>query len=532
MNMKILTVCLLLAGIFCFNSISAQTDKGFNYQAVARDAAGDLTPNAAVTVRFVIHETTAGGAIVYDETHNTNTNDHGLFDLIIGDGTPSSGVFNNIDWGGDDHFVQVYLNGVSMGTQEFQAVPYAKWAKNGSKWTDNTNGIHYIISSVGIGVNLPTSRLHVLGDPALQYQDIITAEITHGSSTDSRAVYGVSHPVDGYGIAIDGLGGYMGVRGTNNSGAYNGASYGVRAASTGSAGTRYALYGFSSNSGGNFSYGLYASGSGATTTYGVYGTATGGGGTSAYGLRGYATSATNNYGVYATVGSSGTNNWAGYFDGKVQVVNGEEAGLATDGYLELGSSSGANLVLDQNEITARNNSLEATLFLQPNQGNVHVGTTTNWGSRLHVKSDGTQEIFRCQDGGTTRFLIDGEGDVLIGGYAKATGHRLSVDGKIACEEVRVEMSGSWPDYVFEDEYDLPTLDDLKLNIERLGHLPGLPSAASIEEDGLLLGDMQKLMLEKIEELTLYMIDTNEQIRSLQQRNKELSAEVAILREQK
>ena len=160
--MKILSVSLLMAGVFCFNSMNAQTDKGFNYQAVARDASGDLTPNAAVTVRFVIHETTAGGAVVYDETHNTSTNDHGLFDLIIGDGVPSSGVFNNIDWGSDDHFLQVYLNGVSMGTQEFQSVPYAQWAKNGSKWSSNLGSdIYYDLGRVGIGTTNPGSSLHI-----------------------------------------------------------------------------------------------------------------------------------------------------------------------------------------------------------------------------------------------------------------------------------------------------------------------------------------------------------------------------------
>ncbi len=91
---------------------------------------------------------------------------------------------------------------------------------------------------------------------------------------------------------------------------------------------------------------------------------------------------------------------------------------------------------------------------------------------------------------------------------------LAVDGKIISEEVRVELSGSWPDYVFDEDYALLSLEQLEQHIETVGHLPGIPSANTVETEGILLGDMQRVMVEKIEELTLYVIDLQKQIEEL------------------
>lgn len=97
----------------------------------------------------------------------------------------------------------------------------------------------------------------------------------------------------------------------------------------------------------------------------------------------------------------------------------------------------------------------------------------------------------------------------------ASGFRLSVDGKIISEEVRVELDSNWPDYVFDKDYSLMPLSQLKSEIERIGHLPGIPSAKVVEEEGFELGEMNRLLVEKVEELTLYVIELNQQIKQLQ-----------------
>jgi hypothetical protein len=106
------------------------------------------------------------------------------------------------------------------------------------------------------------------------------------------------------------------------------------------------------------------------------------------------------------------------------------------------------------------------------------------------------------------------GSVNIGINTGATGYKLSVDGKIIAEEVRIQLSGEWPDYVFDEKYRLADLGELEQSILIHKHLPGIPSADEIRKNGLLVGDMQARLLEKIEELTLYLIRQDKEITSL------------------
>jgi hypothetical protein len=108
----------------------------------------------------------------------------------------------------------------------------------------------------------------------------------------------------------------------------------------------------------------------------------------------------------------------------------------------------------------------------------------------------------------------GDGRVGIWTTTPATGYALSVNGKIMCEELRVQLSGAWPDYVFSENYKLMPLQGVELFIKNNGHLPGIPSAFQMEKDGLNVADMQKKMMEKIEELTLYILQQQKEIDAL------------------
>jgi hypothetical protein len=130
--------------------------------------------------------------------------------------------------------------------------------------------------------------------------------------------------------------------------------------------------------------------------------------------------------------------------------------------------------------------------------------------------------------GIPRIIINENGNVGIGTTNLATGHILSVDGKIACEEVLVEYSGSWPDYVFDEGYNLPEIGELEAYIQSTGHLPDLPSAEEVEENGFHLADMQKRLLQKVEELTLYTIEQDKLIREMRLEIDQLSKEVINL----
>jgi hypothetical protein len=117
--------------------------------------------------------------------------------------------------------------------------------------------------------------------------------------------------------------------------------------------------------------------------------------------------------------------------------------------------------------------------------------------------------------GNIRLDVSG-GHVAIGGVvltgANAAAYKLAVNGKVICEEVKVKLSSSgWPDYVFANNYQLRPLADVEKFIQQNKHLPNIPAAAEIEKNGLEVGDMQKRMMEKIEELTLYVIELQKQV---------------------
>ena len=95
------------------------------------------------------------------------------------------------------------------------------------------------------------------------------------------------------------------------------------------------------------------------------------------------------------------------------------------------------------------------------------------------------------------------------------GFTLAVGGKMIAEEVKVRLRANWPDYVFDEDYNKPTLEELEASIEENGHLPNIPSAEEVKAEGYLLGEMDVKLLEKIEELTLYIIELNKKIEKLE-----------------
>lgn len=99
-------------------------------------------------------------------------------------------------------------------------------------------------------------------------------------------------------------------------------------------------------------------------------------------------------------------------------------------------------------------------------------------------------------------------------------YRLAVDGDVKARRVKVSAE-NWPDYVFEDTYDLRDLENLRNYLQQYGHLPGVPSKEVAEQEGVFVNDMNVILLEKVEELTLYLLQENERIMTL---NKALEEE--------
>lgn len=105
------------------------------------------------------------------------------------------------------------------------------------------------------------------------------------------------------------------------------------------------------------------------------------------------------------------------------------------------------------------------------------------------------------------------------------GYQLAVEGKILAENIDLRLKENWPDYVFEQDYSLMSLETLDAFITTNKHLPEVPSAEQVKNEGVSLGDMNVVLLQKIEELTLHMIDQNQKIKSLIKVNESLQSQI-------
>ncbi|WP_271768076.1 hypothetical protein [Aquimarina algiphila] len=140
-------------------------------------------------------------------------------------------------------------------------------------------------------------------------------------------------------------------------------------------------------------------------------------------------------------------------------------------------------------------------------------------------TQGEALLFETQTAGETnpsaKMTIKNDGNIGIG-TLNPNGWKLAVNGKIRAKEIKIETG--WSDFVFYDDYKLPTLQDVENHIKENGHLKDIPSAKEVEENGIYLGEMDSKLLQKIEELTLYTIQQEKQ---LDKQSKEIS-ELKIL----
>lgn len=107
------------------------------------------------------------------------------------------------------------------------------------------------------------------------------------------------------------------------------------------------------------------------------------------------------------------------------------------------------------------------------------------------------------------------------GGVNVSGYNLFVNGGILTEEVRVMLKTQWADYVFADNYNLKPLKEVEQFIKQNGHLPNVPSAAQVKENGIEVGEIITIQQEKIEELTLHLINQEKQLEELKAQVKQL-----------
>lgn len=217
-------------------------------------------------------------------------------------------------------------------------------------------------------------------------------------------------------------------------------------------------------------------------------------------------------GVLNTTGENNTlfGNGAGYSNstGWYNTMIGESCGVRVTtgtGNTFLGSSSGR-----MNETGSKN------VLIGYRAGYNEMGS-----NKLYIANSDTISPLIKGDFSLKQIVFNGQVGVGTNSYPTSIGgeslsnYKLFVKGGVLAEEIRIR--NDWADYVFDDGYELKSLPEVKSFINQNRHLPNTPSAVEIQNSGLNLGEIAKVQMEKIEELTLYLIKQDETIKQLTER---------------
>jgi hypothetical protein len=174
------------------------------------------------------------------------------------------------------------------------------------------------------------------------------------------------------------------------------------------------------------------------------------------------------------------------------------------------SWSGANLIYFGNGMTGNQYGLSASNLGALVFQNVQNGLIASNGANIHISPQGNL---------STTFHVNGN----VGIGTTNPYYKLDVLGDVRGFNFYAYYYG-WADYVFNSDYKLPALRDVKSYIQQHHHLPDVPSEKEVKKDGINLGDQQVILLKKIEELTLYVIEQNEKLQQLEQKVTDLQEE--------
>lgn len=209
----------------------------------------------------------------------------------------------------------------------------------------------------------------------------------------------------------------------------------------------------------------------------------------------------------------------------------------------IGHYAGSGIIEDNNVFIGYNANFKTLIPNVSGSGNVYIGanvggyeTTDN---KLMIDNSTTDFPLIWGDFALDQLKFNGKVGIGNGfgnfpttaGTVNVSAYNLFVNGGILTEEVRVMLKNDWADYVFAEDYNLAKLEEVETFIKENKHLPNVPSAKEVAQNGIELGGIATIQQEKIEELTLYLIEQNsinkEQVKQLEKHQ----SEIEVLKEQ-
>ena len=213
-------------------------------------------------------------------------------------------------------------------------------------------------------------------------------------------------------------------------------------------------------------------------------------------------------------------------------VNGSAptAALTTDGRMQLAKDLyamgkiGIGITSPQYKLQIYNNGTGA-IRADAMNGHIRLFETDGTNMSSYTQIERNMDAFHIyqNNGSTFQHVLTADMNGNIGiGTTDPQNYKLAVKGHMIAEEISVKLHANWPDYVFTKEYGLMNLEDVQTYINENSHLPNVPSAKEVEEEGINVGEMNAILLQKIEELTLYVLE-------LKNENKMIKAEIETIK---
>ena len=208
------------------------------------------------------------------------------------------------------------------------------------------------------------------------------------------------------------------------------------------------------------------------------------------------------------------------------------SGVSLSNSLSVNGNVGIGTTIAQEKLRVNGDMALLESFYKVSSSRASWANTNLIGHGWHINQDFTSIQVPGNTANTGELRLFSDGNVAIGSKDNYYQYKLSVNGAALFTKAVVKSFNNWPDYVFDSSYQLPSLDSVAQFIQANKHLPEIPSASVIEKEGHDLGEVQKLLLKKVEELTLYVIEQDKKMKEIIIDNERLHEKVKKLESRK